>query len=194
MISREVYSPSDDSWLLKECILKTDLKGKKCLDLGTGSGVQGRAMLQKGANEIVFADINPRALLFAKKEIKAQNIGHVLVRFKKSDLFSNLKEKFDFIAFNPPYVPSDKIKWADLDGGENGRLVIDKFISRVPKHLNKKGVVLLLISSLNKPKEVIALLKKNDFSVEVSGRKKLFFEELLVLKCSFHSRLTKKAP
>ncbi|MDD2531405.1 MAG: hypothetical protein PHO61_01805, partial [Candidatus ainarchaeum sp.] len=102
---------------------------------------------------------------------------------KKSNLFSNIKEKFDFIVFNPPYIPSDEIKWIDLDGGLKCREVIDVFVSKVGVHLRKNGIFLLLISSLNNKKEVCSLLKKNDFLVRVVGRKKLFFEELLVLRC-----------
>jgi len=188
MISKEVYSPSEDSWLLQECISKTNLRGLKCLDLGTGSGIIGVEMLSRGAKEVVFVDINSKALSVAKKKVKeykTHNVGHTFVsRFVKSDLFSNLKEKFDFIAFNPPYVPSDEIKWVDLDGGENGRVVIDKFIEGVKKHLKRKGVLFLLVSSLNKPAELKSLLKKQGFAVKIIGRKKLFFEELLVLKCS----------
>jgi release factor glutamine methyltransferase len=194
-ISKEVYAPSEDSYLLSGCILKEKLIGKKCLDLGTGSGVQGIAMLSAGAESILSVDINPFALKESKKNIsnwikenrpqflglKTSGLGKAV--FRKSNLFSNIKEKFDFVAFNPPYVPSDNIKWVDLDGGENGRVVIDRFLLRVRKHLNKNGVLLLLVSSLNKPGEIKSMLKKQSFKVKIVGRKKLFFEELLVLRC-----------
>lgn len=190
-ISSEVYSPSEDSWLLEKCILREYLVGKKCLDMGTGSGIQGVAMLNSGASEVVVADINPLALRESKKRIsrwiknnKTRFVGHSkpLAHYKKSNLFSNIKEKFDFIVFNPPYVLSDEIKWVDLDGGEKGRIVIDNFLPTVKKHLTKKGVLLLLVSSLNKPTEIKSFLKKQGFVVSVVGRKKLFFEELLVLR------------
>ena len=181
----EVYSPSDDSFLLVECIKKENLVDKNCLDMGCGSGVESEAMLLSGAKNVLAVDINPNALKETKKRIKTSFPGHILGSFKvkKSNLFSNIKEKFDFIAFNPPYVPSEEIKWKDLDGGKNGREIIDIFIPQAKKHLRKKGVLLLLISSLNLEKEVRVLLKKNNFSVKIVGRKKLFFEELLVLKC-----------
>jgi len=194
-ISKEVYLPAEDSWLLEECILKENLIGKKCLDLGTGSGIQGIAMLKRGAKEVVFSDINSVALKESKKNILkyileqkkkgTQFTGQSmpLVKIKKSNLFSSLKkEKFDFIAFNPPYVPSDEIKWVDLDGGENGRETIDKFLESFSTHLNKKGVLLLLVSSLNKPNEIKSKLKKLGFSVKIVGGKKLFFEELLIIR------------
>ena len=194
-VSKEVYSPAEDSYLLEECILKENLSGKKCLDIGTGSGVQGIAMLKCGAKELVSVDINAVALKQSKKNIlgyiknstkeRTQFPGHVgsVIKFKKSNLFSSLKkDKFDFIAFNPPYVPSDEIKWVDLDGGEYGRETIDKFLSSFPAHLNKNGVLLLLVSSLNKPSEIKKKLIELGFGVKVVGRRKLFFEELLVLR------------
>ncbi|MFA6269116.1 MAG: 50S ribosomal protein L11 methyltransferase, partial [archaeon] len=60
-ISKEVYSPSEDSWLLEECILKENLVGKKCLDLGTGLGIQSIAMLKSGASAVLAVNINPLA-------------------------------------------------------------------------------------------------------------------------------------
>ncbi len=181
----EVYSPSDDSFLLVDCIKKEKLTNKTCLDMGCGSGVESEAMLLSGAKNVLAVDINPDAVKETKKRIKTSFPGRILGSFKtkKSNLFSNVKEKFDFIAFNPPYVPSDSIKWVDLDGGKNGREVINVFVPQAKKHLNKKGVLLLLITSLNKPSSVKKLLKENGFSIKVVGRKKLFFEELLVLRC-----------
>jgi release factor glutamine methyltransferase len=198
-VSSEVYSPAEDSWLLEECVLKENLKGKKCLDLGTGSGIGSIALFRAGAKSVLAVDINPRALVEAEKNvqaflsaqpksIKAQNAGHSKKSFevKKSDLFSNVKAKFDFIIFNPPYVPTEEIKWVDLDGGKNGREVIDRFLPEIKKHLNKKGALLLLLSSLNNPKAIIKVLKRQGFDVKVAGKKKLFFEELQVLKCTLN--------
>lgn len=108
-------------------------------------------------------------------------LGHFLGA-KKSEYFSSIEGKFDFIAFNPPYVPTDGIKWRDLDGGEKGRVVIDKFISEVKKHLTPQGAVLLLVSSLNEINEIVGELKKNGFAVKVASSKKLFFEELVLLR------------
>lgn len=185
-ISKEVYSPSDDSFLLEKEILKKNLIGKICLDLGTGSGIQGIAMLKACAKVVVFADINKEALKKAKENVQKYlselNTFSGTVFFVESDLFKNLKNwKFDFVAFNPPYVPSDLIKWVDLDGGKKGREVINKFLTQFPGQLLSGREVLLLISSLNVPLEIINLLKSKNFSVKVIAKKKLFFEELLVL-------------
>lgn len=176
----QVYEPEEDSFLLENEILNENLKNKKCLDLGTGSGIQASAMYKAGSREIVCADINYKALLKSQKrnsEIKQ------CLRFIESDLFSSLKdEKFDFIAFNPPYVPSEEIKWKDLDGGKKGREIIDKFLTQLLGHLSSTGVCLLLISSLNNEKEIIDFIKSQNLFVNIVSSKKLFFETLFVLR------------
>jgi len=205
-ISKEIYPVKEDSFLLKDSILLEKLIGKKCLDLGSGSGIQAYAMFSAGANEVISVDINPYVINLLKKtksqivgqsmnnpsDLKKTNIFYNLKFFdfskKKwklivSDLFSNLNgEKFDFIAFNPPYVPTDEIKWVDLDGGKKGREVIDCFIEQFPKHLESGGIVLLLVSSLNKPEELIDLLKSKSFETKIVSEKKLFFEVLYVIR------------
>lgn len=189
----EVYPPAEDSWLLEEYLLKENLAGKKCLDFGCGSGIQAVAMLKAGAKEVLSADINDAALketeikvkkfLNESKNCATQKLGHFLGA-RKSDLFSKVKEKFDLIAFNPPYVPSDEIKWKDLDGGDKGRVVIDKFISGVKTHLAPKGIVILLISSLNNVSGVVSEFNKKGFKVKIEAKKKLFFEELMILRAT----------
>lgn len=185
-ISTQVYSPSDDSFLLEKEVLKRNLEGCVCLDLGTGGGIQAIAMLKRGAKFIVCADINKNALKESKKNVlnylKETKNFDVVVRFVETDLFSKLKGiKFDFITFNPPYVPSEKIKWVDLDGGEDGVEIINKFNAQFVGQLCLGAEVLLLISSLNNPKKLINSLERKGFFVGIISKKKLFFEELLIL-------------
>jgi release factor glutamine methyltransferase len=191
IVSKEVYSPAEDSWLLEGVILGENLRGKICLDVGCGSGIQSVALLRAGAAKVLAVDINEEAVKVTQK-----NVGDFLKKNKRirerskglvfgvmqGDLFSSIKDKFDVIVFNPPYVPSDGEKWTDLDGGKDGRKVIDKFIKQVGKRLNKEGFVLLLVSTLNHPQEIEQLLFDQGFAVKVSAQKKLFFEELLVFK------------
>ena len=188
----EIYLPREDSFLLESKILKEKLRSKKCLDLGTGSGILGRAMLRAGAKEVWFADINFDAIKVAKRNLKKSKEHKFLdksksvrVHFIESNLFSALeKEKFDLIAFNPPYVPSDEIKWLDTDGGEEGMQVIEKFLLDFEKHLEKKGVLLLLFSSLNNKKRIFYLLKKQKFSFKIIAEQSFFFEKIFVLRAT----------
>jgi len=176
----EVYEPGEDSFLLADN-LKVK-KGDQVLDMGTGTGIQALAA-SKDAAGILAVDINPMAIEAAKENAEANNAGNIT--FRLSDLFAEIKEseKFDLIIFNPPYVPSDEKDlpakaWA---GGVQGREVIDRFIEEAPGHLKEGGRIQLLISSLNELEGVKRKLTGKGFIVEVTARKRIWFEELYVL-------------
>ncbi len=176
-----VFEPREDSILLADAIKKSDSKGKTVLDLGCGSGIQGLNALLLGAKKCVFADIDKKAVENAKANAQALGFGKKSV-FKKSNLFSALKgKKFGLIIFNPPYVDSGKEKkWLDTDGGKKGRQVLDAFLRQAKGHLEKDGKIFFVQSSLNGESKTKKLLKEKGFAFEIAGRKRLFFEELVV--------------
>ena len=147
----DVYEPAEDSYLLAKWVEKFS-KGKKVLDVGTGCGIQAIVAAKSGAKEVVGIDKNPKAVENAKLNAKENNVD---CNFFVSDLFSDVKEKFDLIVFNPPYLPTEKeeklggeINLA-FDGGESGRETIDRFLKQYKRFLNKGGFALLLESSLS---------------------------------------------
>ncbi|PIN98772.1 MAG: hypothetical protein COT90_02620 [Candidatus Diapherotrites archaeon CG10_big_fil_rev_8_21_14_0_10_31_34] len=177
---KQVYFPREDSLLLAKQV-KVFPKSKT-LDLGCGTGLIG--LIGAKQNAIVLcADINPNALKLTEKNAIENQLK---VEVRESDLFSNIKEKFDFIYFNPPYVIEEgkRKEWIDkaLDGGKNGRKVIDEFIPKIKKHLTENGKCFFLQSNLNGIKETELKLEKQLLEFEIVGREKLFFEELIVFK------------
>lgn len=191
-----VYEPHDDSFLLAEAALK-HARGR-VLDLGCGTGIVGglAAGRNKAVTEVVFADVNPEALKLAEKNVR-QNSLKKLHSFVRTDLFSSLTgQKFDTICFNPPYLPTGKaekvegLENAAFDGGPNGRRVLDRFLAGFEAHLAKCGQLLLLNSSVSAKdgesgnKITKKKLEKAGFAVETIGKKRFFFEELVVFKAS----------
>jgi release factor glutamine methyltransferase len=169
----EVYQPREDSYLLAESV-KAFADGK-VLDMGTGSGIQAlTASKLNKVNSVVGVDIN----LSGIKDIKQKK-----VKFLKSDLFSNVKGKFDTVVFNPPYLPQDKgVIDPTLYGGKKGYEIIGRFLSKCSEHLNPSGIVLLLYSTQTKEQKVKEFVEKYGFEFEIVGEKKLFFEILYVVK------------
>lgn len=169
-----MYAPSEDSHLLAE-ILKKHLKNKnqkiKILDLGAGTGIQTETCKNLGFNSILAADTDKEAIsLLRKKGFKAV----------ESNLFSNIKNKFDLIIFNPPYLPEDKYdKEKDTTGGKKGYETILEFLKQAKQHLNKNGEILLLFSSLSTP-SIIKQRAKKLYKIKLLARKKLFFEKIFV--------------
>ncbi len=178
-----VFEPKEDSLLLADAIKESDAKGKIVLDLGCGTGLQGLNALLLGAKKIFFVDIDKNAVANAKENAQTLGFGKSAV-FKKSDLFSALKnKKFGLIIFNLPYVDSgNEKKWLDTDGGIKGREVLDSFLQQVKARLENGGIIFFVQSSLNWENKTKKLLKKTGFAFEVVARKRLFFEELLVFK------------
>ena len=79
--------------------------GARILDIGCGAGPGGMAaaLTSSAMNPtLVLADINPRALAFARAN--AALAGLTDVTFQQSDLYRELSGKFDLIVANPPYL------------------------------------------------------------------------------------------
>ncbi len=125
----------------------------KILDLCTGSGAIAISIKKYLPNAQVFAsDISTEALSIAEKNAKSNEVE---IKFIKSNMFENIKENFDIIVSNPPYIKTTEIRKLSqqvqneptlaLDGGNDG-LTFYKIISKeAPKFLNKKGVLLVEI-------------------------------------------------
>ena len=179
LIHPTVYGPREDSFLLAESVKAT--KGSKVFDLGCGTGIQGINALMQGAKKVVFADININAVKCATTNAETAGFAGKFEAVH-TELFENIKGKFDGIVFNPPYVPSEEKKWADTDGGEKGREVLDVFLQEFPTHLKTDGGCFFLQSSLNGEKETAKILEERGFTGTIVARKGLFFEELIVFK------------
>jgi release factor glutamine methyltransferase len=171
-----VYEPQEDSYFLLECLEKeTDQrKIKKALEIGTGSGILS-ILLSDRIEKILAVDINPEAIKYAKAAAKKDGIKNI--RFSESDLFENVKGKFDLIFFNPPYLPGKGEKC--LCGGKRGQVVTERFLKEVGTYLNTGGIAIVLLSSFN---QVEKLTKK--YSLEKIAEKKLWFESLYCMKLS----------
>lgn len=168
-----IYEAREDSFLLMKHI-KDYAKGE-ILDIGTGSGILAKEASKYG--NVLAIDIDQEALDLVKK------LG---IKTRKSDLFSNIKESFDLIIFNPPYLPEDQEEDQESKkitaGGKKGHEIIERFFSQVKKYLKKDGKILIVFSSLSG--DVFKIIKKYNFEYKILEKEKLFFEELCVCLCN----------
>ncbi len=169
----EVYEPKEDSYLLLE-LVKKHASGK-VLEIGTGSGILAIAAARK-AKSVVAADINEKALKAAAENANKEK---AKIKFVHSDLFENVKGKFDTIIFNPPYLAQDKgIEDRAIYGGKKGHETIERFLDRSSEHLEANGKILLLFSSLTKRDRVDEIIANNCYEYELFSQQSLFFEKL----------------
>jgi len=178
--SGEVYEPAEDSFLLAENLGLCG--GESFLEVGTGTGIVALSAASK-ASRVVGVDINPVAVELARKNAAANKITNA--EFRQSDLFESVSEKFDVIAFNPPYLPvsEEGVLEKAWSGGKAGMEVAEKFLSQVRDYPNEGGRFLLLLSSLNNPGEVACKHNlKQVAETKIPFEKLFLFEGVLHLK------------
>lgn len=128
-------------------------EGAECLDLFAGSGCIGLAVLKNVPNSFCdFGDIKGIFLKGIEKSVLSNGIELKRCGFVKTDVFSNIKKKYDFIFSNPPYVAQKRIDEVGEDvkmfepavalyGGEDGIYFIRLFLEQAGNYLKKDGVI-----------------------------------------------------
>lgn len=172
-VNSGVYPPSEDSYLLIECI---DIGKEKVLEIGTGTGIIALHAAKNGA-VVTAVDKNQKAVKNARENAEKNGIN---IDIKQSDLFSNVDGMFDVIIFNPPYLPSDKMEEA-WEGGEEGIEITKKFLEDAARHLNPGGRIYIVLSTLGNIKKLVGEFREL-YNFEEIGRLPLFFEKLIVYK------------
>jgi len=179
----QVYQPEADTFLLLRAAQTEVRAGDRVLEIGTGSGMIAAGL--GGVRCIVATDINPHAVLCAREK------GVAVVR---TDLFNGIRGTFDLVLFNPPYLPTraeeridDWLEYA-LDGGVDGRAVIERFSSRVGQILAPMGRILLLVSSLTGVIPVTEIFSRQGFVAAVVMEEIVEDEVLYVIRITRHGQ------
>jgi release factor glutamine methyltransferase len=143
--------PRPETELVTEEALKFLKPGMEVLDLCTGSGCIAAAIAKAGDYRVTAADISPEALSLAKENGEGLNINFIL-----SDLFCNVKGKFDLIISNPPYITNKEMETLSasvlryepllaLRGGPDGMDIYRELIPRSLGFLKPGGGLFLEI-------------------------------------------------
>ncbi|XRY30891.1 MAG: methyltransferase [Buchnera aphidicola (Tetraneura akinire)] len=151
------YSGIDDGTNLLASTFSKNIKGK-VLDLGCGSGVLSLILSKicKDKISLTLIDSEYHAIISSMENFK---INKMTAKIFESDLFSNIKEKFDFIISNPPIHENNEKITVNI---------INKIIKMSSNYLNKNGELRFVSLSclsykkiLNKHFRYIKILKNN---------------------------------
>lgn len=175
-VNKYTLIPREDTEILvqkaidvaEHCVLHNT--NYKILDMCTGSGCIAISVAKYIPDVMVDAvDISEEALIIAKENA---NINEAKVNFIHSDLFENVKEKYDLIVSNPPYIISDEISKLQnevqkepriaLDGGNDGLEFYRKISKESRNYLEDDGKILFEIG-FNQGQAVLEILKKDGF-------------------------------
>lgn len=159
----------------------------KILDLCTGSGAIGLAIKKKYPNiDVTLSDISEEALEIAKYNSENLNLK---VKIIKSNLLDDIKDKYDIIISNPPYIKdNEKIEeivknnepHLALYAGHDGLDCYRKILKNISKNLNHKYLIAFEIGYDQKDK-VMNLASDNLIDVtsicikDLSGNDRMIF-------------------
>lgn len=174
-VDGRVLIPRPETELLAEMAVKSVEEGDKVLDLCTGSGCIAIAVRKEVKDKeisVVAADISAGALEVAVQNAK-DNAAEI--KFIESDLFSNIRGKFNLIVCNPPYVRRSDIAGlakevkdheplSALDGGEDGLDFYRRLAAEAPKHLVRGGT-LLMECGIGQAQAIVKLFGKFDYTM-----------------------------
>jgi methylase of polypeptide subunit release factors len=113
---------------------------RRAIDLCTGSGVHA-LLASDHCQSVVGADINPRAIEFARFNAALNGIGNV--EFVLSDLFNSVESTCDLLLANPPYAPDTAAQAGDnfWSGGPDGTDILRRIVEAIPARLAADGAV-----------------------------------------------------
>lgn len=127
------------------------------LDIGTGSGIQAITAGAQ-ASSVIAVDINPEAVRFARRNVKAHGL-EAVVSVMEGDLFSSLNRNqlFNVILFTPPYLEGMPETVFDNALFDRGKVLIRRFFEDAQKYLKPGGYVQMLYSSIADPERALEI-------------------------------------
>lgn len=194
-VDENVLIPQPDTEILVEKVIKSIdiMENIEILDMCTGSGCIGISLAKNIKNtKVTLVDISKEAIEIAKKNA-IQNEVENKITFIQSDMFENVKGKFDIIVSNPPYIKTDIIQTLDkqvqnephiaLDGGEDGLDFYKILINEAHKYLKKDGKIFLEIG-YDQKQEVENLTKQSKHYKKIETIKDLSQNDrVIILEC-----------
>jgi len=164
--------PETEYWVGKVIEELKLAKGKmQILDIFSGSGCIGISIMRhiKNAN-IVFAEKDKKYVKQIKINTKINKLPSRRYKIIQSDVFNNIKGKYDYILANPPYISTkraNKIQKSVLQheprvalfGGEDGLSLIRRFLAAAKNRLTPNGKIYMEFDYVQK-KDIEKLLQK----------------------------------
>ena len=156
-ISEDVFNPRfyyTSEFMARHIIVSSR---DSVLDMGTGSGIQAITAGQH-ASKVVAVDINPEAVRFALRNVKANGLEDV-VSVIEGDLFSPLGpyQLFDVILFTPPYLEGRPDRFFDHALFDRDKGLIRRFFEEANRYLKPGGYVQMLYSSIADPEHALEI-------------------------------------
>jgi release factor glutamine methyltransferase len=159
-----------------------DLRGKRVIDVGTGSGILALAAARAGSQNVTAADINPNAALNAAENARANGLGGSISAVC-SNLLSGLAARplFDVILSSPPKHAGEPRNLADR-GWHAGPAYrdISALFDQSRERLKPGGRLYVMVSSDSDLDLFGRLIVKAGFRARLVHERSIFIESLII--------------
>jgi methylase of polypeptide subunit release factors len=170
-----VFHPHEGEWTFGP-LMKNNaelFKGKRVMEIGTGSGIISLMAAKHGAAKVVSTDINPKAIESVTTNAAALGYDDVIdARLVSLDDISAYAvigedEQFDVIVSNPPFALDLDAPGNDAvtDNGELGFSIV----RGLEKHLAPNGTVIMLYDSLFYHQVMVKYAKYKGYDVRYNN-------------------------
>lgn len=154
-LSKRPLIPREETEHWVAMAIKEIKDGSECLDLFAGSGCIGISILKNVQDS--FCDFGEKEEAFLEQikiSLDINNIDSKRYNLIATDVFSNIKKKYDYILANPPYVAESRIDEVGEDvkmfepsialyGGNDGMEYIKVFLNEAINYLKDEGIIYL---------------------------------------------------
>ena len=168
-VNPDVLIPRPETELLVEKVLRENVRS--ILEIGTGSGAIAIALAKQMKNvQIEATDISQKALNTARQNAELNNVS---ISFIQSDIFYNIKSKYDIIVSNPPYI--SKKEYNNLEpeikdyepeisllAEEEGLFYYKKILEKAKDYLTENGKIYFEIG-FDQAEKIKEIAKENGF-------------------------------
>ena len=176
-VDERALIPRPETETLADVAVKSIEDGFKVLDMCTGSGCIAVSVAKKCAGRrvsVTASDLSDAAIMLAKENAQLNGVN---VEFVQSDLFTNVRGRFNLIICNPPYIKTADIAGLQkevreyepriaLDGGEDGLEFYRRIAKTIRRYLARDGVLLLECVE-GQTEEILKLFDKRDYAMVI---------------------------
>lgn len=154
-VNEHVLIPRQDTEVLVETALSFAKPEHRVLDMCTGSGCIILSMASIGRLKSgTGVDISPEALAVAERNRDRHGLSQI--DFIQSNMFENVRDRYDMIVSNPPYIPTEEIgtlmrevrdhePMLALDGSDDGLAFYRWLAKDSGEYLEPDGMLLMEI-------------------------------------------------
>jgi release factor glutamine methyltransferase len=162
-------------------LLSADFRGKRVLEMGSGSGLLSLIAASRGAS-VTSTDVNALAVETTRTNADTNGLGNH-IRTRGGNLFEGIDQSnlYDYIVWNPPFYPQEPHNEEERawKAGDSYR-VLEQFAKASKRYLARDGRILINLSSHIDNNKILTFFTKEGYTIHQLTHRHSFFEKFVI--------------